>query len=197
MDVNAAIIDILAITKRPEKAVSALRAINKVISLCTIKGEFYQDFKESTVSIDGDTYGDTIAIADWEMVRFRKFAYIKPTGERYYLSQLDANRLFDPAGNVQKDKYYLAGLNLTYTLSKLVSTLEIGYFQYAQRLDTSTNTSHWMLDIIPDMVTDLASAVIFKEIGEETSAKVYLDSGNDLYRAAKKDFQYGSMAVAQ
>jgi hypothetical protein len=189
MDVNAAIAEVQRITNRPDKVVAILTAINRALSFCVMKGEFEQDVLEKTFTINSSLYGDTISLitAPNVLTRFRRFKYLKPTGALYYIKKLDSDKLFTPGGFMQTDKYFLQGTNLTYTLSKTSATLECAYYTYPLRLDTTVNMTHWILDMAPDVIIELASAKIFNDIGDETSANRYQASGLELYQVLKAD----------
>lgn len=181
--------EILLLTKRPDKEVEALSAINRAILYCTIKGDFPKDLITQTIPVDASLYGATISMS--ALVRFRRFSYLKPTGRKYYLLPLDADKIFSPTNEVQKNKYNIAGTSLTYTLGELTPSLESSYYSYPITLDKLVNTAHWMLDDMPYAIIDLAAARIFKSIGDDASAKSYEQSGMDLSVSIRRDIAQG------
>lgn len=183
MNFSEAVAEVLAITRRPDKAAPAGQAINKAISFCTLKGDFPKDTVEASITIDATSYGATISIA--ALTNFRRFVYVKPAGVLYYLSRLEGDKIFTPKNQMQKDVYYTAGSNMTYTLSQLASSLEVAYLTYPTIL--SGSNTHWMLDTIPYAIVDLAAAKIFAEIGDDQSAGQYERSGTEMFLALRRD----------
>lgn len=176
--------EVLRITSRPDKAVSAATAINKALHYTLLRGSFPQDLVEASIPVDPNKYADTISLTS--LVRFRRFKYVKPTGVRYYLTPLAPEKIFTPAGRMQPNCYYLSGTSMTYTLSNLTSQLEVGYYVYPPVLDAVNNPTHWMLDACPYAIIDLAAAKIFAEIGDDISARRHEAEGIrmvDIFRA--------------
>lgn len=180
-----AINEVIRITKRPDKDADIRSQINRAISFFTLKTEFSKDLVESTLPIDATLYGDTVSIAS--LTRFRKFKYIKPTGKRYYLRTIDPVHLLTPQGQVQPNRFYVSANELTYTLSELNSSLEIGYYTYAPTLSADADT-HWMLDMMYWAVIEKAASRIFFIIGDEQSAASYEKSAMDFYITGRNDF---------
>lgn len=174
------------ILARPDREAEIYNAINFVISKCCLKARFAKDLVEATIVIDPAAYGATIDYMA-EVTRFRSFKYIKAYGVTRYLRSIDSDKIFTPGLFMQKDRYYIAGDNLTYTLSSLAPSLEIGYYQYPPTLAINGTETFWLLDIAPYVVIDLASARLFRSIGDDASAKRFEDSGNELYRILRAD----------
>lgn len=185
MNFSEALSNVLRITARPDKTEDAAMGINKAIVYMTLNGDFSRDMIEGSLPINPSLYGDTVDIS--VLPRFRKFVYLKPTGVRYYLSELAPEKIFTPKNRVQPNVYYVAGQNLTYTLSALSSSLEYGYLTYPPVLDQVTNQTHWLLDAIPYAVVDLAAAYVFHSIGDDASAKHHEKMGMDLYLTLRRD----------
>lgn len=177
--------EVIRKTKRPDKVDEINIAINKAVSFLTLKGDFRRDLVEGTLNIDATLYGDTVSISSF--TRFRKFQFLKPTGVRYYLTPIAPEKIFTPKDQVQPNRYYVAGTSLTYTLSALAPSLEYGYLQYAQVLDSITNNTHWMFDIMPYAIIDLASARVFASIGDDASAIRHEKMGMDFFIAVRQD----------
>jgi hypothetical protein len=93
------------------------------------------------------------------------------------------------------DTYYVAGNSLTYTLKELTTALEVGYYQYAPIL--SDLAEHWMLDVMPWTIIDLASARIFKTIGDDNSFRAYLSTGTESYKMFRNDLEDSILAAAR
>lgn len=182
--------EVLRITKRPDKTVEAATAINRVVSFLTLKGNFAQDLIESSIAVDPTSYGATVTLVGLTgLTRFRKFKYIKPTGRRYYLEPLSAEKVLTPKGNVQPNVYYVSGTSLTYTLSELIATLQVGYYSYAPTLDATVLPTHWMFDIMPYAIIDLAAAKVFMDTGDEAAARLSTATGMEFFLAARRDLQ--------
>lgn len=185
MNFSDVLTEVLRISGRPDKVVDATRAINLAISFCTFKGEFKKDTVEASLPVNSTLYGATVSIASF--TRFRRFKYIKPTAERFFLKELESDKIFTPKNVIQRDVYYVAGTSLTYTLGKLTPTLEVGYYTYAPTLDAITTNTYWMLDMMPFAVIDLAVARIFQTIGDDASATRYQNSGMVFFDSVKND----------
>ena len=188
--------EVLTITARPDRETEIASAINAVLSRCVLKTNFARDLVETTINIDPTLYGSTIDFSSL-VTRFRKFKYVKVTGVRGYLHPIDSDKVFTPGGILQNNRYYVAGLNLTYMISTLSPTLEIGYYQYAAKQNELTVPTHWMFDLAPWAIIDLASARIFRSIGDDTSAAQYEKSGIEFYDIAKRDFADSIQAEAR
>ena len=186
------------VVRRPDKTVEIARAINATLADCTVKASFAYDLVETTIPVDPALYGDTIQFNNLVVpvvTRFRKFKYVKPTAVRRYLQQISPEKIFTPSGNVQPDSYYVAGNSLTYTLRELTTALEIGYYQYAPTL--SNLDTHWMLDIMPETIIDLAAARIFRSIGDDNSYKAFLTTGMESFRLNRNDYEDAILPVAK
>lgn len=179
--------EVLRMTKRPDKTVEAASAINRVVSFLTLKGNFAQDLLETSIAVDPASYGATVSLTS--LTRFRKFKYIKPTAKRYYLEPLSAEKILTPKGNVQPNVYYVSGTSLTYTLSELTATLQVGYYSYAPTLDATVLPTHWMFNVMPHAIIDLAAAKVFMDTGDEASSRLSTASGMEFFIAARKDLQ--------
>lgn len=187
MTLNEVLAEVMELTGRPDKKAQTITAINKVISDCCIKTSFARDLVETSIPIDSTLYGDTIefnnVIINPNIVRFRKFKYIKRPGVRGYLTPIGADKVFTPGGSIQTDVYYVGGNNITYIMKQLAPTLEIGYYQYPPVLsEDGSNNTHWTLDVMPYVIIDLAAARIFRNTGDETSAKTHEGDGQRSYR---------------
>jgi hypothetical protein len=194
MNFQECVDEVLIITARPDRTSEIQSRINATLSKCILKANFARDLVETTIAIDDTLYGDTIDISG-DVTQFRKMKYVKPYGLKRYLTPIDSTRLFTPGATMQRDRYYLAGLDLTYTLFELVPSLEIGYYQYAPTL--SSSDTHWFLDVAPWAIIDLTSAAIFRSIGDDTSAAQYEKSGTEFYNVAKRDFEDSILATAR
>jgi hypothetical protein len=98
--------------------------------------------------------------------------------------------MFVPGGQLQRDRFYVGGSSLTYTLSQLDSSLEIGYFTYAPVLSSvSGSDTHWLLNLLPYALIEKAAAKIFQLIGDDSSYKFYEGSSMELFATGRADFQ--------
>lgn len=189
MNLSEVSAEVIRITKRPDKSIETIVAINKAISYCVLKGDFAKDLVEASLPIDPLLYGDTISIAS--LTRFRRFTYIKPTGKRYYLTPMPGDKIFIPKDQMQPNAYYIAGTSLTYTLSELNTALEVSYLTYAPTLDTTVLPTHWLLDMNPYAIIDLAAAFIFAGIGDTESANRHQALGYESFLTLRRDLALG------
>lgn len=185
MNFSEVLTHVLRITARPDKTLDATLAINRAVSYMTLLGDFARDVVETSIAIDDTIYGDTVSLS--ALTRFRKFTYVKPTAVKYYLKYLPADKIFTPKDNTQPNVYYISGTSLTYTLSALTDTLEVGYLTYPITLDDTVNTTHWLLDSCPYAVIDLACAYVFSRIGDDSSAKTHQNLGMEAFLSFRKD----------
>lgn len=189
MNFSEVLTEVLRIVARPDKSVDAAIAINRAVSYCTLKGSFRKDLVEASIAINPTLYGDTISLAS--LTRFRRFTYVKLTGTKYYLKPISEEQVFTPKNQMQPNVYYVAGTSLTYTLSSLAASLEVGYLSYPIVLDAVTNPAHWMLDIMPYAIIDLAAARLFADVGDDVSANRFERTGMDSFLAVRRDFALG------
>lgn len=174
---------VVGITKRPDKQVETERAVNAALSYFCLKEKFDKDLIEGSITIDSSIYGATISLAS--LTRFRHFKYIKVPGKLSYLTKLDSDKIFSPGGMMQKNCYYTAGTNLTYILSSLAPSLEVGYYTYPAVL--SGTQTHWLLESSPYCVIDKAAAEIFKLIGDDPSFRIHAALAIDAYDVVVRD----------
>ena len=185
MNFSEVVAEVIRVTKRPDKNADIEVAVNKAITYCTLLGNFRADLVEASLPIDPTIYGDTISITS--LTRFRKFTYVKPTAKLYYLTPINEAQVFTPQNVMQPNRYYRAGSTITYTLSELSPSLEVGYLTYPLVLDSVTNTAHWMLDSIPYAIIDMAAAYVFAGIGDDSSANKHEKSGLEMFKALRRD----------
>ena len=198
MNFVEAVNECLTITARPDRTAEIESALNWAISHCCLKSNFAYDLVESSLIIDPTLYGDTVqfnnvVVPPVPVSRFRKFKYVKPYGVKKYLKPIGSDKIFTPGSYMQKDVYYVAGDNLTYILSALSPSLELSYYQYPPILDQITTTTFWLLDMAPWAVIDLASARIFRSIGDDESMRQYQSMGDEMLRIARRDFENGHL----
>jgi hypothetical protein len=176
---------VLDITKRPDKQVETERAVNAALSFLILKAEFPQDLVEATLPISTSEYTGSISIAS--LVRFRKFKFINPSGQRRYLTLISPEQVFTPGSAVQHNTYYVAGTTLNYILSILNSDgiLNVGYYQYPPTL--AGNETHWLLEYAPQCVIDRAAGYIFQQIGDESSMGTHMNMSMELYNTLVRD----------
>lgn len=193
---SEAVAEVISITGRPDKAADIASQLNRAISFFCLKAEFSRDLLETSLAIDPTLFADTISIAS--LVRFRKFKYLRPLAQRYYLRSIDPTQIFTPEGNYQPNRYYVAGNTLSYTLSQLDTSLEIGYYQYPPVLSSTPGSdSHWLLDLIPYAAVEKAAAKIFQLVGDDSSYKFYEGSSMEMFVTGRKDFQDQTANEAQ
>ena len=200
MNFNEVVNEVIGITARPDKASAIATAVNAVISLCTMKASFARDLVETSIPISPTEYAGTFQFNNLQVPivhRFRKFKYVKAYGARGYLNVTTPDKVFVPGGVSQTDVYYLSGDSLTYILKNLVPSLEVGYYQYAPVLDVNKNNIHWMLEVMPYTIIDLAAARIFRDIGDESSARIHQNDGEESFKANRQDHEDMAVPVAR
>ena len=184
---------VISITKRADKRTEILSNINKAIAFYTLKADFSRDLSELTIPIDSTVYGQTIDLTTLASppTRFRKVKWLKPTGRRYYFKLIDPGVILTPQGQVQTDRFYTHGQNITITQSNYDSTIEMGYLSYADVLQEGQSPvdTHWMLDLMPWAIIERAASQTFKSIGDDVSSKFYEQSSMEFFVTARNDFE--------
>lgn len=193
MNFNNILSYVLSITDRPDKTAAATLKINEAIGFFTSSADFARDLIEVTipiVTLDGIINLDLNDTSYF--TRFRKFAYIKSPGTKKYLDPITPDRVF-LEGRERLDCYYLAGTNVICRVCSPQTSLLVGYFSYPMQL-SSSEPNHWMLDVAPYMVINKAAASIFRDIGDDQSAKQKDNEANLQFLTIKGDMQYGFRA---
>lgn len=181
-------------TGRPDKVVAAKAAINSAISLCCLKANFARDLIEvTTTNVTSSLYNGAIDLTAYP--RFRKIKYIRPTSLARYLVHRTPEQIINITGTVNTNSYWIAGTNLNWVTTVLTPTFEVGYYIYPDTLSLDAGT-HWTLDMLPMAIVDLATARLFRIIGDNASANIFEASAEVLYKAAKNDFEDSAMASA-
>jgi hypothetical protein len=185
MNFSQAVQAVLDITKRPDKQVDTERAVNAALSYFILKGEFKQDLAEYSFPISTTEYIGTLSLAS--LTRFRRFAFVNPSGFRKYLTEISPEKVFTPGGAVQSNVFYVAGTDLNYILSSLCSEgiLKVGYYQYPPLL--SGNDTHWFLDMCDTCVIDRAASRIFQLIGDDASMGIHANMAKEFYDCFVRD----------
>ena len=180
---------VLAIVKRPDKAAQVGNAINTAIARTLFKTEFTQDLVEATIPLDPELYSQTINLPSLvaPLTRFRKWKYVKVTGDLQYLRYIDPQNVFVPGGVQQTNCYYMIGSDLTVLLRSLATSLEVGYYQHPPVL-SGANT-FWLTDICPYGIINRAAGEVFALIGDANSAKLHLAMGEDLLTIMANDLR--------
>lgn len=190
MNFNEVLAYVLDITKRPEKISEASLKINEAIGFFTSSAEFTRDLIEISIPVT-----TTNGIINLDLTnptyftRFRKFAYIKSPGAKKYLDPVTPDKVF-LEGRERLDCYYLAGTNVICKVCSPQTSLLVGYFSYAPQVSPS-NSAYWMLDVAPYMIINKAAASIFRDIGDDQSAKQKDSESNLQFLTIKGDMQYG------
>lgn len=183
--------------KRPDKNEEALSALNEGLSICTMRARFARDLVEQQLDIDANEYSQTIDFST-EFTRFRIFKYLRPTSQRKFLEKSDSLSLFSPGGQIQRDKYFIGGTNLTFILSVLDTSLQVGFYQYAPILTESDGSNeYWMLDLMPFAIINYVKAEIFRSIGDDASAKLYMGKYDDQFEIGRRDFVDSAIVSAR
>lgn len=184
MIASAAVTEILALVKRPDKAAMALQQINRAISFYSLKVEWARDLVETTLTFDAESYTQEIDISTVE-ARFRKVKYINPIDTTRYIRNVDVTQILGSNGQAQRDVFYIAGTTANIVLSDYAESANIGLYTYPAVLAEAD--SHWMLDVVPYMIIEKAVSKIFQSIGDDASFRFYEASATELFLAARKD----------
>ena len=182
MNFAQTVAEVVETTKRPDLINRIRRAVNSSISFYCLDNEFSRDFQEQIITLDPLEYTQSFALS--EMVRFRKFKYLRRGDTKKYLSVVGHEEMIK--GCTISDKYYIAGLNVNISLKARAATLDVGYYMHPP-LITDDTEQFWLLDVSPFMVIDRACAAVFRSIGDEKSMQTHAISARESYLAARKD----------
>lgn len=189
MNFTEVVAEVLSMTKRPDKLAETRRAVNTCLTKACIGAEFSRDLVEETIAISSSEYVQSVDITT--LTRFRIWEYIRPYGAKKPLCPLDGPlAVFDEEGCEKTDCYYLAGSNTVIRLSNLYSSLVVGYYQYPPVL-TDASPDFWLLNIQPYMIINGAAAIIFRDIGDDGSARMKEAEYKLEYDSARIDLKYG------
>lgn len=180
-EVQALVIDT---THRPDKLSEIKVGINAAIAFFA-SANFPQDLVEVTdLSIDSAEFAQSFAITDGaNFTRFKKICYVRPSGYSKNLDFRTPDKIFQN-GRECLDVWYRSGNNIIFKLSRLQSTLKVGYYQYHEALVDDDDTD-WILDQYHMFAHDWAASRILKAIGEEAEAVRLRNEAMLLWESAK------------
>lgn len=182
MNFTEVVNEVLNIVKRPDKILDIRREINAAVNFFSSDTDFKRDVAEVLLAIDALAYSQNLPFTSF--TRFKKIQFMKRGGTRKYLSILDAKEITSNACAL--DKYYIAGTGIRINMATLTANLDIGYYQFPPTLTDAAGT-FWMLDVAPYMVIDKVAGVIFRNIGDDASAKAHIGTSNAAYLAFRAD----------
>lgn len=181
--------EVISITKRPDRVSDIRRIVNTTISQCCLGTDFARDLVEEVLPISSSDYVQSVPIS--ELTRFRKFEYIRPYGRRCPIEKLDGPlAIYGEGGKEKSNCFYVAGSNVVVKLSGLTDSLHVGYFQYPPIL-TDAAPTFWLLDVAPFMIVEGAAGRLFRNIGDEASARQHEADFRLQYDSARIDLRYG------
>jgi len=157
-------------TKRPDKLSDIKTAINAAIAFFST-ANFPHDRVDLDLTISSSEYTQSFDITVSPFTRFKKIDYIRPAGYHKYLDWRDPKKVFQE-GRECLDVWHRSGNNIVFKISRLQSTLKVGYFQY-HAVITADATTDWILDEMATAVEDFARSRILEDIGETTESARY------------------------
>lgn len=188
MNFTGAVIEVLSMVKRPDKINTIKRCVNQALTMACMSSNFARDLQERVITIDPALNAQSLPLSEFE--RFRKFVYIRPSNRKCYVTQTDADKIF-AKGIELLDKYYVAGDQVNFKLARTAPTLLVGWFAHPPRL-TDAAPNFWLLDVCPDMIIDKAAALVFKDIGDDASARQKESDYSAQLLIASADLKYGA-----
>lgn len=193
MNFTEVVAAVIGITGRPDKIVATQLEVNAAINNAVIGSSFLQDKVETTVLINpGETYSGSIPVTSLPL--FRRIDYIRATPSmRFLVQRQPLNVIVNSV--VQRDIYWMGGIQINWVSSILTPSFEIGYFTYPPQLSDALPT-HWLLDISPYFVIDRAAARIFQSIGDNPSFQTHEIASLAAFQILKNDIQQGATPVA-
>ena len=157
-------------TKRPDKLSDIRTAVNAAVAFFAT-ANFPHDRVDFDFAISSSDYVQSFDITASPFVRFKTIDYIKPAGYFKNLDWRDPKKVFQN-GQECLDVWHRSGNNIVFKLSRLQSSLKIGYFQYHAVMTTDAATD-WILDEMTTAVEDFARSRILEDIGETTESARY------------------------
>ena len=161
---------VISKTKRPDKTSDIRSAINAAVSFFAT-ANFPNDRVDLEHAISSSEYTQSFDISARPFVRFKVIDYIRPAGYSKYLDWRDPKKVFQN-GQECLDVWHRSGNNIVFKISRLQSSLKIGYFQYHVVMTEDANTD-WILDEMNTAVEDFARSRILEDIGETTESARY------------------------
>lgn len=180
MNLGELIDDVVTMTVRPDKEDLARQKINSVVRTISLSGTYWRDLVEETLSDHAD-FDTTVNVQTLALpARFRKPAYIErdltaivpSTGrlESRMTNGLVYNRV-DPRstkreGREIRNAYYMSGSNLLLRQEIGGEKVIWGYYAYPERM-TAPDSTNWITELMPDLVTDWASQFLMASLGDK------------------------------
>lgn len=159
---------VVEITARPDKLAVIRRAVNSVARLTCGAHDFARDLNELILPVSSSEYIQSIGLS--ELPSFRKISYIRPVDSRCLLEALTSPLQAIEGGRNRTNCFYVAGQNLVVSLRSLTPELRVGYYAYPP-VFVDDSSSHWLLDSAPYLLIEGAAARVFRNIGDEESAR--------------------------
>jgi len=171
MNFTEVVDEVLAIVKRPDKLAAIRREVNMAVTYFSSATTFSRDLYEHTLSIAPNEYTQLVPLSS--LLRFRHMKYIKRAGTKNYLKRLAASELGTSCDN--QDKWYIAGSSINIAMTALAPAIDIAYYQYPPYLQSTAPVvvDYWMLESGWPMIINRASAKVFADIGDDSSAKLH------------------------
>lgn len=187
MNFTEVVAEVLGTVKRPDKIQIIRRSVNQALTFACSANTYARDLQERSVAIDSTAYAQNLPLL--EFIRFRKFAYIRPDNRKCYVHPMEADKIFTK-GRELLDTYYVAGDQVNFKLARTAPNLLVGWFAYPPIL-TDVSPNFWLLEACPWMIIDKASSLVFKDIGDDASAKQKDTDYIQQSLAVSADLKYG------
>ena len=161
------------ITNRPDKAALEANKINGAIRMISLSGEYWRDLQEVTLgSAEGvvaSAYVQSLTLP----ARLRKTVYVAypDTANKPHINGKSIDEIVIKGGADLNDIYYMSNTLLHIRHTELTSQFLFGYYEYPALLSLDTDTN-WILDLMPELVIDLASTLTLNSIGNRENANL-------------------------
>ena len=155
---------IIDITHRPDKEAEIKSVINDGIALLASR-PFASDTTSTSVTLDANSYIQSLDTSIAPFARFKKVKWIKPDGWKKYITYRDPNQMMIN-GCECLNVWYKEGVEIKFKTDVKLSSVIIGYYQFHQIL-RNANDRDWMLDQMWPAVKGYALATIFGGIGDD------------------------------
>lgn len=193
MNVTDIVAEVARITRRADKIPDTYREFNKSLRKFVSAADMARDIKED-IYLNPEPAANVVSFPLTELVRFRKFAYLKPSTYRRPLELVTPSTAFRDCQQVP-NAYYVTGASAVINMTATAPEFIIGHFQYPviHTADTPEVDQHWLIQVQPYLLIDATAAAMFRSIGDDKSAQQYEADARIQWDSCRSDLQWGGL----
>ena len=187
MNFSNAIRDVITHSKRADRVPLIRQAINKAIVDFSRMKKFRGDLRTLEWTVPLQHVDKTVLSLAWEefVGVVREFEEIRAINSSCTLHEIASNETLKN-GIVRKGVYYRSGEGVFLSLHQPTPSILFTYFSHPNRLVEDTDTN-WILRTVYDEVVERATVLVYKGIGEDTSADRLMQMSILSYERAMRD----------